>query len=182
MATTTTKLMTFAEFEQLPNPPEGYRQELRHGELFQVPPPKYDHFMIQQILRDLLDTAAAGAGRAYTEVGFRPLPEGDYRIGDVAYATRERWEAGRAANDFHGAPEIVIEVLSPSNTVTEMLDKEKLCLENGCQEFWIVDPTLRLVKISTPDGRAITYGAGQAIPLFFGGSLAVDASFTPAEG
>jgi Uma2 family endonuclease len=182
VATTTTKLMTFAEFEQLPNPPEGYRLELRHGELFQVAPPKFDHFMMQQVLRDLLDKAAGGAGRAYTEVAFRAVPDHEFRVAYVAYARHERWAGGKLAGFFAGAPEIVIEVLSPSNTATEMLDKEKLCLENGCQEFWIVDPTLRLVKVSTPDSRAITYNTGQEIPLFFGGSLAVDAIFTPAEG
>jgi Uma2 family endonuclease len=180
VASTTTKLMTFAEFEQLPER-EGFRQELRHGELVHVAPPKYDHFMIQQILRDLLDKAAAGAGRAYTEVGFRPLPEHEFRIADVAYATRERWARGRAEQYFFGAPEIVIEVLSPSNTAAEMNEKEKLCLENGCREFWIIDPDLRLVKVSTPDGRAITYRSGQEIPLFFGGCLAVASIFTPAE-
>ena len=87
------------------------------------------------------------------------------------------------ANDYLiGAPEIVVEVLSPSNTATEMLDKRNICLENGSREFWIVDTDHRQVEVSTPDGHTITYKSGQEIPLFFGGRLAVDAIFTPAEG
>jgi Uma2 family endonuclease len=184
VATTTSKLMTFAEFERLPDTPEGYRCELRHGEMIKMAPPKYDHFMIQQILRDLLDKAAAGAGRVFTEAGFRPLPDGEFRIADLAYASNEQWARSRSTQYFLGAPQIVIEVLSPSNTAAEMNDKEKLCLENGCQEFWIVDPDLHLVKVSTPDGRTITYRSGQDIPLplLNGGRLAVDSIFTPAEG
>jgi Uma2 family endonuclease len=87
-------------------------------------------------------------------------------------------------HDWFESPEIVIEVLSPSNTMTEMLDREKLCLENGCQEFWVVDIERRQVKISTPDGRTITYRAGQEIPLplLNGGRISVDAIFAPAEG
>ena len=79
---------------------------------------------------------------------------------------------------------MVIEVLSPSNTVSEMLDREKVCLENGCQEFWLVDIERRQVKVSTPDGRTLTYRAGQEIPLplLNSGRLAVDAIFTPVEG
>ena len=184
MATTTTKLMTFAEFEQLPNTPEGFPYELRHGELVRVAPPKYDHFMIQQVLRDFLDKAAAGAGRAFTEVGFRAMPDQEFRVADVAYASNERWTQSKSAQYFFGAPEMVIEVLSSSNTATEMLDKEKLCLENGCREFWLVDIERRQVKVSTPDGHTITYRSGQEIPLplFHGGRLAVDSIFTPAEG
>ena len=182
MATTTTKLMTFAEFEQLPKPPEGLRQELRHGKLFQLPPAKWNHFLLQDRLRALLQNAAADTGRVATEFGFRPTQENGYLIADVAVASVERWKSADPRGYFRGAPEIVIEVLSPSNTATEMLDKEKLCLENGCQEFWIVDPTLQLVKVSTPAGRAITYSAGQEIRLFFGGSLSVDAIFMLAEG
>ena len=182
MATTTTKLTTFAEFEQLPDTRDGFPYELRHGETFKLVIPKMKHSRVQWQLRHLLERAAGNAGIVDKEVGFRPVPEHEFRIVDVAFVSKARWDS---ADDYlFGAPEIVIEVLSPSNTVTEMLDKEKLCLENGCQEFWIVDPDLRLVKVSTPDGRATTYHSGQEIPLplLNGGRLAVDSIFSPAEG
>lgn len=182
MATSTTKLMTFAEFEQLPNGPEGTLYELRHGEAVKLVFPKMKHSRVQWQLRQLLERAAGNAGIVDKEVGFRPLPEHEFRIADVAFVSKRRWDG--AGDYLLGASEIVIEVLSPSNTVTEMLDKEKLCLENGCREFWIVDPDLRLVKVSTPDGRTITYRSGQDIPLpmLNGSRLAVDSIFTPAEG
>ena len=44
-------------------------------------------------------------------------------------------------------------------------------------EFWIVDVERRVVEVSTADGRGAVYHAGQEIPLFFGGSVAVDAIF-----
>jgi Uma2 family endonuclease len=70
-------------------------------------------------------------------------------------------------------------VLSPSNTDAEIYEKEKLCLENGAQEFWVVDADRRQVKVSTPDGHTRTWRSGQRIPLpFFGGAeVAVDAIF-----
>jgi Uma2 family endonuclease len=182
VATTTTKLMTFAEFEQLPDPPEGFRLELRHGELFQLPPAKWNHFLLQDRLRALLQNAAAETGKVATEFGFRPTLENEYLIADVAFASMERWKSTDPNGYFSGAPEIVIEVLSPSNTATEMLDKRNICLENGSREFWIVDTDHRLIEVSTPDGHTITYKSGQEIPLFFGGRLAVDSIFTPAEG
>jgi hypothetical protein len=45
-------------------------------------------------------------------------------------------------------------------------------------EFWIIDIDRRQVKVSTPDGHAITYKSGQEIQLLFGGRLAVDAIFS----
>ena len=182
MATTTTKLMTFAEFEQLPNPPEGFRQELRHGELFQVAPPKFEHSRVQWQLRRLLERAAGDAAIITIEFGFRPTPENEYLVADVVFASKERWGATDPEGYFGGAPEIVVEVLSPSNTATEMIDKRNICLENGSREFWIVDSDHRQVEVSTPDGHTITYKSGQEIPLFFGGRLAVDSIFTAAEG
>jgi Uma2 family endonuclease len=81
-----------------------------------------------------------------------------------------------------GAPDVVVEILSPSNTAAETLDKRNICLENGSREFWIVDADHRQVEVSTPDGHTITPKSGQEIPLFFGGRLAVDSIFTAAEG
>ena len=178
MATSTTRLMTFAEFEQLPDPKFG-RYELRRGEPVIVAPPIFAHLKVQRILRNLLDQAAADAGFTHTELGFRPVSEHEYRIADVAYCSNERWNAVDPNGSFTGAPDLTIEILSPSNTKKEMLAKSKLCLENGSRVFWVVDIEHRQVEVSTPDGRTIIFKSGQKIPLFFaaGAHLDLDAVF-----
>ncbi len=82
-------------------------------------------------------------------------------------------------DNIRGAPDLVIEVLSPSNSASEIYDRENLCLENGAREFWVVDPDRRQVKVSTQDGRTVTYQSGQEIPLqLFGNArMALDAIF-----
>jgi Uma2 family endonuclease len=117
------------------------------------------------------------------EMGFRPQPEHEYWIADVAFIAKARWETIPWKGNLSGSPELVIEVLSPSNTAAEMRDKRKLCLETGSREFWIVDLDLREVEVSAKDGPTIIYKSGQEIPLFFveafgGGGLAVDAIFS----
>ncbi len=127
---------------------------------------------------------AARSGRygiVETELPFRALPENDLRVADVAFVTHERWrEAGD--DDLFGAPDLTIEVLSPSNTASEIYEKIALCIENGCREFWVVDPRLRQVKVSTPDGLTRTYRSGESIPLVFAEneSLKVDSIFVDA--
>jgi Uma2 family endonuclease len=73
--------------------------------------------------------APAGAFLEY-EVAFRPLPEYELRVADVAYISSERMSSVDPDDNIRGAPNLVVEVLSPSNTVSEIYDKEKLCLEN----------------------------------------------------
>lgn len=178
MATTHTRLMTFAEFAQLPEPKGGH-YELRHGELITVAPPKHKHYLVQRRLRRLLESAAGDAGEVDTEMAFRALPEYEYRVADVAFVTNARWVQIPPEGNLHGVPELVIEALSPSHTVAEIIDKKTVCLENGAREVWVVDIEHRQVEVSTPDGRGKTYKAGQHIPLFFAGDaqLAVDAIF-----
>ena len=175
MASIPTRMMTVAEFDQLPESP-SCSHELRHGELFQVTRTVLKHVFVQKRLMALLDSAGGG-GSALMEVGFRPLPEHELRVADVAYASGQRWSEQDPAGHFRGVPEMVIEVLSPSNTAAEMLDKEQICLENGGREFWVVDIDRRQVKVSTPDGRTVAYKSGQEIPLQFGGRLVVDEIF-----
>lgn len=178
MAGTTTKLITVAEYEQIPDPPGG-PYELYHGELVKVSFPEFPHVRAQQQLRRLLENAAGDAGVVHTEMPYRPLPEHECWGADVAYVARERWES--IDRYLMGSPELVVEVLSPSNTAAEMLDKRNTCLENGAREFWIVDTDHRQIEVSTPDGHTRTYKSGQEIPLFFGAQLRVDAIFGPTE-
>lgn len=174
MATTTTP-MTVDEFRKLPESGEFY-YELRHGEPVRVTRRKLKHSLIQGRLQRLLAQAAGSMGLVTTELPFRALPELELRAADVAFTSQERLDRSDQEDNLRGAPELVIEVLSPSNTVAEMNDKEKLCLENGAKEFWVVDPKLRLVKVSTPDGITTTFHAGQEIPLRIFGSGVIKVS------
>ena len=174
MATTTTRLMTFAEFDAIPDPHDGW-YELHHGELVKVGNPKFPHVRVQWQIRRLLEAAVGRDGVIKEEMPYRPLPEHESWRADVVYISKARWDA--IEDYLFGAPEMVIEVLSPSNTADEVTDKRSTCLENGCREFWVVNPKRRLVEVSTPDERTITYKSGQEIPLLFGGALAVDAIF-----
>ena len=179
MAATTTHLMTVEEFSRLPIDKGPVYHELRNGEVVEVTRPILKHHKIQSRLRDFLKMhAEAGAFMEY-EVAFRALPEYELRVADVAYVSAERSARDDDEDNIRGAPDLVIEVLSPSNSATEMNEREQLCLENGAKEFWVVDPRRLLVKISTPDGTTRTWRSGQEIPLpLFGDSrLAVDAIF-----
>lgn len=178
MVATTSELMTVGDFRKLPDDDGPVYHELRHGELVAVTRPKYKHYSIQRRLRRLLERLAPADALVDTEFAFRPLPEYELRVADVAYVAADRERSIQPEDNLRGAPEMVIEILSPSNTVAEMYEKEKLCLENGAQEFWVVADR-RQVKISTPDGRATTWQSGQEIhlPLFGNARLAVNDIF-----
>ena len=171
MAVAPSRLMTVEEFRTLPEDSGPVYHELRHGELVAVTRSKAKHTRIQKRLERLLENAAGQHGIVIMELAFRPIPEHELRVSDVAYVSNTRWDSVDPEDNLQGAPEITIEVLSPSNSAAELYDKEKLCLENGAREFWVVDPDRRQVKVSTPDGHTITYQAGQQIPLpLFGGA------------
>lgn len=179
MGATTIRLMTVEEFRKLPEDSGPVYHELRHGELVSVSQPKMKHCRIQRRLVALLSPLANTLGEVYAEFPFRALPEYELRVADVAFVTKERSTAVDPDDNLHGAPGLVIEILSPSNTTAEMYDKEKLCLENGAREFWVVDPAGRQLKVSTPDGHTVTWHSGQEIPLpLFGNArLRVDDIF-----
>lgn len=170
--------MTVEQFWELPDT-EPFHYELRHGELFKVSRPKLKHTWVQARLNELLQQVIPKRFLVLMEFPFRALPEYEFRIADIVVVSRDRFYQGNPEDAFRGAPELVIEVLSPSNTAAEMNDREKLCLENGSLQFWVVDPNLRQVKVSTPDGITATFRSGQEIPLtaFDGGAIKLDDIF-----
>jgi Uma2 family endonuclease len=170
--------MTVAEFEKLPEPTGGY-YELRHGEPVLVPPPQKLHNRVRRQLFLLLEPRLRAHGYVDVEVGFRPTPEHNILIADVAFVSAERWAATGDEEWLSGSPELAIEVLSPSNSAKEMNDKEQLCLASGCRQFWAVDSDLRLVKVTTRDGLTRTCRAGASISLadFGGDTITVDSTF-----
>lgn len=175
MSVTPAGLLTVAEFERLPDPPNGARQELRQGELVEMPPPKFLHSKIQWRLTNALRVIAGSNWIVDKELPFRPRPEYEVRIADVALLSVERWSSAPDEGYLPGTPEIVAEVLSPSNSASELNLRQKICLDNGAREFWIIDPDLREIQISTPDRLARTYRQGETIQIdLLGAALHVD--------
>ena len=174
-------LMTVDEYCQLPER-EDVIQELHWGQVVHLTRPKLKHTRLHYRLVDLLRPLAAGLGTVGAEMPFRALPEYDVRGADVALVSRERWNAGDEDGYLLGSPELVIEVLSPSNTKAEMREKAALYLSTGCVEFWVVDPKRRTVSITRRDGQNVSFGSGAQIHLdLLGADIAVDEIFASRE-
>lgn len=172
---------TFEEFLTLPEPKEGAFYELRGGEVVLMTRPKMRHARLQQRLERLLIPLADAVGFLSIEVAFRALPEGELRVADIAWLSARRAAEVEDEGFIPGAPNLVIEVASDSNTSPELKEKQILCLANGCEEFWVVYPKLNLVEVTTRNGSR-DYGRGEAIPLplFGDASLEVSAIFAGA--
>ena len=155
----TTGLMTVEEFQKLKDPPGAY-YELQHGEAVAVTRPKLKHIRIQERLRKLLETRAANVGLVLVEFPYRPLPEHEFWAADVAYARWERFPGEDDDDDFAGAPDLVVEVLSPSNTAEEIEDKKTLCLENGALEFWVLRGKARTMTVYGTGTQKVYKSAG----------------------
>ncbi|SPE40736.1 hypothetical protein SBA3_3890007 [Candidatus Sulfopaludibacter sp. SbA3] len=171
-------LMTVAQFQQLPKGGE-HAYELHHGEVVALTRPKARHWKLQSRLLAVLQPKLRNFGGLSIEVPYRPVAEFELRAADVAAISKSRWDAIDPDGDLRGAPDLVIEVKSPSNTRRQLQELAALCLANGALEFWIVDPDASAVSVVRAEGSAVVYTAGSSIPLtaFGGGELAVDEIF-----
>lgn len=165
-------LMTVEQYRELPDR-EDVIQELHWGQVVTLSHPKMGHTKLQSRLVRMLRPRAEHLGVVEPEVAFRAVPEYDLRAADVAFVSHSRWAATDDDDNLHGSPELAIEVLSPSNTKSEMREKATLCLSTGAAEFWIVDPNRKNVTVMRRQGATV-YGLEDRIPLaLFGGDLAV---------
>ena len=160
---TPTRLMTVEEFQQL-RLPEDKVYDLLNGEVIEMSHPKHRHIRLQHHLFDLLRPLAGSYGHVLIELPFRTTPEYNLWAADVAVVSLDRFNGIDPDDNLRGAPEMVIEVESPSNTAAELDEREAQCLANGCKEFWVVYPTRKVVRVSTGD-TVRRYKEGENIPL-----------------
>ena len=171
----TVQTLTFDEFLKLPDPLSGHL-ELHHGQVILVPPRKHRHTEIQQALLELLLPLTRGRGFLTIEFPFR-APGHEAWQADVGFVREDR-RAG-ITDYLMGAPDLVIEVLSPSNTVDEINDKMEIGMANGCRSFWVVDPKRKLVSVTEGDvTRQYRPSASIPLPEPLEGTIPVAALFT----
>lgn len=161
----TTHLMTADELSVMPHHENGrdYRLALVRGELKRMSPTKPLHgvFTAEITLELGLFIRTHKLGRVFgAETGFLVERDPDTVYGiDVAFVSHERLkEAGSLEKFFAFAPDLAVEVLSPSNTVDEIDEKVMLYFAAGSRAVWVFNPRRRNVKAyrSPNDVRILT--------------------------
>ncbi len=113
---------------------EGRIETDRHGHIIMSPPPAPAHGSFQARIASLLDRHLS-TGRVLTEC---PISTADgVKAADVAWASPGRIRELGEQVCFSGAPEICVEVLSPSSSQAEIQEKMALYFDAGAREVWL---------------------------------------------
>jgi Uma2 family endonuclease len=145
--TVDTRLPTADELLRMPD--DGFRYELVRGELRKMSPAGGDHGDIAMTIGAHLKSfaKASSLGKVYAaETGFLLSRNPDtVRAPDVAFVRTER--VVKTSGYIPGAPDLVIEVVSPSDTYSEVRAKTREWLNAGTRAVVIVDGAKRLVEV-----------------------------------
>jgi Uma2 family endonuclease len=138
---------TYEDWRRLPD--DGFQYEVLNGELYMVPPPTVEHqrisfrlalkmgtFVLAHQLGEVLEAPCG------VQLPGQPVPVQP----DIFFIRAERLHIlGREY--VEGAPDLVIEVLSPSNWLYDRREKFLAYQEAGVAEYWIVDPRLGTIEV-----------------------------------
>ena len=124
---------------------EKYEEyELINGEVYMMARPSYEHMRTEGNIFGLFDNYLRGKR---CKVAFEMdvyLNEKDYVIPDVMIVCNpELFKDGKVK----GAPDLVVEILSPSTARKDKLLKKALYEKYGVKEYWVVDPLRKTIEI-----------------------------------
>ena len=145
MATKT--LLTIEQFDQLPIK-EGILYELNEGEVVTMTEPRPRHNWVRDNIARLMGNFVEERklGRVFLETGYQLSPD-TVRIPDVSFVLADRMREIDLDRRIQGAPALAIEVVSPSERLSESHDKVRAYLRSGTTEVWQIYPKSRTVQI-----------------------------------
>ena len=170
----TIQTMTIEEFATISEPG---RFDLINGEVLQMPPAGGEHGEVAGEIGRLIGNFVAERqlGRCYAaETGFILDAESQTVLApDVAFVQKSKIPPRSERRGFVPVvPDLVVEVVSPSNRVGDVNDKIAAYLDAGVQLVWLVEPVRRRVTAYTPDRTARllidgdTLDGGDVLPGF----------------
>ncbi|MBE9007969.1 Uma2 family endonuclease [Fortiea sp. LEGE XX443] len=165
MTASPAKILTLEEFLKLPNLEDSPAWEYVDGVTMQKPMPKTRHSILQKRLLIEVDSHSDD---------YTALPElrctfaGRSVVPDIAVIAWNRIpinDIGEPEDNFTEAPDWTIEILSPDQKVTRVIDNILHCLKHGCQLGWMLDPDDYSVLIFAPGQELEVCRGGCILPL-----------------
>jgi Uma2 family endonuclease len=162
-----TKHWTIEDFEAMED--DGDRYELLHGELIEVPGAKLEHlFLVGRLLRIFANFVELhGLGMVGNNGAFliRRTPD-SLLIPDVAYISAMRMPPEDEDWDIYpGPPDAALEVVSPSDSASEVHDKVLAYLDGGVLVVVVVWPRSRSVSVHRSGSDTREFKVGDVLEL-----------------
>ncbi len=139
--------LTYDDFLLFPD--DGKRHELIDGEHYVTPSPNIRHQSILGNLYFLIRTwlEQHPVGRAFMAPLDVVFTQFDVVEPDLLFVSRNRAADILKARHVTGAPDIVVEIGSPSTRKRDETIKRRLYERSGVSEYWVVDPDLDVVRV-----------------------------------
>ena len=154
---TTTHLMTAEELIELQD--DGHRHELVKGVLLTMSPPATEHGKVQAAIIFFLKSFAQAKelGTVYGESGFKLETDPDTVLApDASFIRSDR--VGAASKGYHfGAPDLAVEVISPSERKSKVEQKTQQWLSLGTRAVWLIRPQSRTVEVVLANGQRTVF-------------------------
>ncbi len=153
---------THADLLVMPN--DGKRREIIDGDLYVTPSPRFSHqnivLKLAVALENYLEAHPLG------KLAIAPLDvifgEHDVTEPDIIFVLNEH---RKILQDWvRGAPDLVVEILSPTTSSIDRGPKLRAYAKYGVAEYWIVDPAQRAVEVYglTPEGYQLARDFSQS--------------------
>jgi Uma2 family endonuclease len=140
-------LLTYDDYLTFPDK-DGIRKEIIEGELFMSPAPAMKHQSISKKIFKILDDFITKNNLG--EVWYAPCDVIFSNINimqpDIFYISNENHEILTALN-IKGAPDLIIEIISPSTIENDRIYKKLVYEKFGVKEYWIVDPQEEMIEV-----------------------------------
>lgn len=143
---------------------DGYRYELVKGVIHRMPPAGFEHGIRASEIGSLLTVHVKEHKLGCVcsaETGFKISQNPDtVRAPDAAFVSQAAIdEKGIPKGYWEGAPDLAVEVISPSDTYTEVAGKVDEWLNAGCAMVWVIDPRRETVEVyRSPEDMAVLRG------------------------
>ncbi len=122
-----------------------YKVELNEGGQVVLSPASNQHGLFQAELSGLLRDYKTG-GKVLTECSIATLK--GVKVADVAWGSKQFFDRNGINTPYDEAPELCVEILSPSNSEKDMEEKIMLYLAKGAKEVWVCDEQGKLAYYS----------------------------------
>lgn len=145
MITTGKERKTYADYAALD---EGAPYQLIDGELVMSPSPTRSHQAVLLRLALMLQRFVVenSLGEVYVAPFDVKFSETEVYQPDLLFISADRLTI-IAEQQVNGAPDLVVEVLSPATGYYDLTKKRRVYEVSGVKEYWIVDPTERTVEV-----------------------------------